>query len=570
MDRRSFLTYASILGGSAALQGCSAFTTTNKTRTIKNNQANELNADVIIIGGGLGGCAAALASCRNGLRVIMTEETSWIGGQVSQQGVPPDEHSWIETHGAPRTYREYRDRVRDYYRRNYPLTEDARQRTNLNPGNGSVSRLCHEPRVAVSVLTDMLAPYMSSGKLLLLTGHKAKSAMVTGDNVQAIEMENLCTGDRVVLSGSSFVDATECGDLLPLTGTEYITGTESKHETRELHAPEKADPMNNQAFTVCFAMDYQPGVDNVQDPPAEYAFWENYIPKMTPPWSGRLLALSYSDPRTLKPKRLGFDPTGKNLDGLLNLWNYRRIVDRNNFPAGTYPGDITIVNWPQNDFFPGNLIDVPEKEFHDTIERAKQLSHSLFYWLQTEAPREDGGTGWRGLRLRGDVMGTEDGMAKFPYIREARRIKAEFTVLEEHVGAENRKIVAGEVAGKRAADFYDSVGVGYYHIDLHPSSRGNNYIDFPSLPFEIPLGSLLPQRIKNLLPANKNIGTTHITNGCYRLHPVEWSIGEAVGCLIAFAEKKKVPFRAVREDKRLLDEFQREIERQGIETRWPR
>ena len=167
-------------------------------------------------------------------------------------------------------------------------------------------------------------------------------------------------------------------------------------------------------------------------------------------------------------------------------------------------------------------------------------------------------------------MGSDDGMAKYPYIREARRIRAQFTVLEEHVGAENRRLVAGEEAGKRAADFFDSVGIGYYHIDLHPSSRGNNYIDFASLPFEIPLGALLPQRMNNLLPANKNIGTTHITNGCYRLHPVEWSIGEAAGCLIAFAGKKKVPFRAIREDKELLADFQREIARQGIETKWPR
>lgn len=570
MDRRSFITYASILGGSAAMKGCSAFTTPGKNYPTKNNQAREMNADVIIIGGGMGGVAAALACCRNGLNVIMTEETDWIGGQVSQQGVPPDEHPWIETHGAPPSYREYRNRVRDYYRRNYPLTEEARQLPNLNPGNGSVSRLCHEPRVAVTVMTDMLTPYMSNGKLLLLTMHKAKSATVSGDNVQAVEVENLYTGNRVVLSGNSFVDATECGDLLPLTGTEYITGTESKGETRELHAPEKGDPMNNQAFTVCFAMDYQPGVDNVEDPPKEYTFWKNYIPEMTPPWSGRLLDLSYSDPRTLNPKRLGFDPTGKEMDGLLNLWNYRRIIDRNMFTGGSYGGDITIVNWPQNDFFPGNLIDVPEKEFQATFERGKQLSHSLFYWLQTEAPREDGGKGWKGLRLRGDVMGSDDGMAKYPYIREARRVRAEFTVLEEHVGAENRRLVAGEEAGTRAADFFDSVGIGYYHIDLHPSSRGNNYIDFASLPFEIPLGALLPQRMNNLLPANKNIGTTHITNGCYRLHPVEWSIGEAVGCLIAFAGNKKVPFRAVREDKNLLADFQREIARQGIETKWPR
>ncbi|HZJ80382.1 MAG TPA: FAD-dependent oxidoreductase, partial [Dysgonamonadaceae bacterium] len=206
--------------------------------------------------------------------------------------------------------------------------------------------------------------------------------------------------------------------------------------------------------------------------------------------------------------------------------------------------------------------------FNKHVAAVKRQNLSLFYWLQTEAPRPDGGEGWAGLRLRGDIMGTEDGMAKYPYIREARRIKAEFTVLEEHVGAENRKLVAGAEAGIKAADFYDSVGVGYYHIDLHPSSRGNNYIDFPSLPFEIPLGSLLPQRVNNLLPANKNIGTTHITNGCYRLHPVEWSIGEAVGMLISYAKKKDVPLRAIRENRSMLKDFQNWIQKQGVEIKW--
>ncbi|SHK06431.1 FAD dependent oxidoreductase [Tangfeifania diversioriginum] len=137
------------------------------------------------------------------------------------------------------------------------------------------------------------------------------------------------------------------------------------------------------------------------------------------------------------------------------------------------------------------------------------------------------------------------------------------------MGAENRKLVAGEEAGKKAAEFFDSVGTGYYHIDLHPSSQGDNYIDFGSLPFQIPLGALLPQRMDNLLPANKNIGTTHITNGCYRLHPVEWSIGEAVGSLIAFAQKKKTWPRAVRDNKNLLEEFQNWIRSQGLETHWP-
>jgi hypothetical protein len=212
-------------------------------------------------------------------------------------------------------------------------------------------------------------------------------------------------------------------------------------------------------------------------------------------------------------------------------------------------------------------VGVPEKEAAGHVARAGQLSLSLFYWLQTEAPRPDGRQGWPGLRLRGDVLGTADGLAKYPYVRESRRIKAAFTVREEHVGAANRANVTGQPTNAAAA-FADSVGVGYYHIDLHPSSGGDNYIDFPSLPFQIPLGALLPVRVENLLPACKNIGTTHVTNGCYRLHPVEWSIGEAVGMLVAYATQKKVTPRAVREKAPLLADFQNMIRAQGIETHW--
>lgn len=568
MKRRNFIGLVSA-GSGAVLAGVPLGKATAAQPGRKSRKRVELSADLVIAGGGMGGCAAALAACRNGLKVILTEETDWIGGQVSQQGVPPDEHRWIETHGAPPSYRDFRKRVRDYYRRNYPLTTDALGREFLNPGNGGVSRVCHEPRVAVAVLEEMLAPYMSSGKLVLLRELRVTRADSTGDKVSALEVVNEKQELRMVLKAPLFIDATECGDLLPLTGTEYVTGTEPKMETGELHAPEKGNPENNQAFTLCFAMDYQPGIDNRIDRPANYDFWRNYIPPLTPPWSGRLFDLRYSNPQTLEPKALDFHPEGVANRPVLNLWNYRKMIDRNNFTPGYYDGDITLVNWPQNDYMEGNLIGVSRKEFDRQVEGARQLNFSLFYWLQTEAPRPDGGMGWPGLRLRGDVMGTPDGMAKYPYIRESRRIKALFTVLEEHVGAENRKLVAGEEAGKKSAFFYDSVGIGYYHIDLHPSNRGNNYIDFGSLPFQIPLGALLPQRVENLLPANKNIGTTHITNGCYRLHPVEWSIGEAAGCLAAFAGKKRLPPRAVRENRELLNEFQDYIRKQGIETNWP-
>jgi hypothetical protein len=101
-----------------------------------------------------------------------------------------------------------------------------------------------------------------------------------------------------------------------------------------------------------------------------------------------------------------------------------------------------------------------------------------------------------------------------------------------------------------AETFADSVGVSSYRIDLHPSAGGTNYIDVSSLPFQIPLGTLIPKRLENLIPTNKNIGTTHITNGCYRLHPVEWNIGEAAGALAAYAVTNKTTPRAIRTGKK--------------------
>ncbi|MFO1512132.1 MAG: FAD-dependent oxidoreductase [Verrucomicrobiota bacterium] len=531
----------------------------------KNIPAKELKADLVIIGGGLGGCAAALAAARNGLHVIMTEETDWIGGQLTAQAVPPDENQWIETHGGTRSYQELRTKIRDYYRRNFPLTEAARAKKELNPGNGDVSRLCHEPRVALAVLNEMLAPFVACSRVQILLHTVPVSAATTADKVEAVRARSMESGNEFNLVAPYFVDATETGELLPLTKTEYVTGAESQKETGELHAKPEAQPQNMQAFTCCFAMEYLPGEDHTIEEPHEWEFWRDYVPPIRPPWTGKLLDLVACDPRNLKPRKMGFDPLAAT-----GYFRYRRIVDRKTFAPGTYAGDVSLVNWPQNDYLPGNPFECAPDVAAKHIASAKQLSLSLLYWLQTKCPRPDGGEGWPGLRLRPDIVGTEDGLAKYPYIRESRRIRAEFTVLEQHVGADARAALLGQPADKVVAEsFPDSVGIGSYRIDLHPSTGGDNYIDVASLPFQIPLGALVPERVENLLPACKNLGVTHITNGCYRLHPVEWNIGEAVGALAAFCMTKKCAPREVRAKPAFLKEFQSQLTDQGVRLTWP-
>jgi hypothetical protein len=565
MNRRRFLE-----GSSTGLAGLLAATAAGRTRVADaGGIGREIAADVAIVGGGLGGCAAALSALRVGRTVVMTEPTDWIGGQLTSQAVPPDEHPWVEQFGVNASYRELRQGIRDYYRGHYPMTAEARMARSLNPGNGGVSKLCHEPRVALAVLTAMLAPYASSGRLLNLLEHEPVRADVQGDRVRAVTVRDRRTGRERSLIAPYFLDATELGDLLPMAGVEFVVGAEARDRTGEPHAAASARPDNQQAITSCFAVEYLDGQDHTIDRPAEYAFWRDYVPALKPAWPGRLLDMRYCNPITLEPVNRGFDPRGAGG----GLWTYRRIIDPRNFQPGAYPGSsgITLVNWPQNDYLLGPIVGagITPADAERHVARAKQLSLSLLYWLQTECPRPDGKLGWKGLKLRPDLVGTDDGLAKAAYIRESRRIEAEFTVVEQHVGTESRR-AALKSQDVQAHPFPDSVGVGSYRIDLHPSTGGDNYIDISSLPFQVPLGALIPRRVENLLPACKNLGTTHITNGCYRLHPVEWSIGEAAGALAAFCLEHKESPRAIRNTPRRLAAFQARLAAQGVEIAWPR
>ena len=557
MNRRDFLY------GSASLLALS--------RTALARQ-NEIDCDVCIAGAGTGGVAAALAALARGMKVVMTDPTDWIGGQLTAQAVPPDEHPYIEDFGCTRRYRQYRNAVRAYYKQNYPLTDAALANPHFNPGNAGVSNLCGEFRVCLAVLEASLLPYLSNGQLTLLLQHVPESASMDGDKIRVLTVKDSRSEETQTIKARYFLDATELGDLLPLTNAEFVTGTESHALTGELHAPAEANPAASQGFTYCFAMDHLEGEDHTIDKPEDYDYWRGFVPKLTPSYPGHLLGWTIPVPTNPgKPwtQYLLPNPDPKH-DTWGNLWFYRRIADARNFKPGTYRSGITLVNWVQNDYFGGDLLTASSEDRALHLQRARQQSLSLMYWMQTEAPRLDGGLGFKGLRLRPDITDTADGLAKHAYIREARRIRAEFTITEQMVGTDMRVKETGKTREDvRAMPFADSVGVGAYKLDLHPTTGGVNTIDASALPFQIPLGALLPVRIENLLPAAKNIGTTHLTSACYREHVTEWNIGEACGVVAAHAERTGKTPRQIRKDSKLLAAFQSELRKDGFELEWP-
>ncbi len=532
--------------------------------------------EILIVGGGTGGAAAAMMACDLGHRVILTEETDWLGGQLTSQIVPPDEHPWIEQFGCTFRYRTYRNLVRKYYREHRRLSAAAKKDLFLNPGLGWVSRLCHEPKVGVEVLDQMLRPYVQCGPLQIRYRLKPHSALVNDDRVEAVRFVNLETGSFESIEFDFVLDATELGDLLAMTGTEYVSGAESKAVTHEPNAIDgPAEPDNVQGLTWCFALGSGDDESGLIEKPEQYEKWRTWKPDF---WPGPLLGFKVLHAHTGVEKELPL--YGRKPGDWYALFPYRQIVEPSRFENSKDYAPATIVNWPQNDYFEANIIDVDPLPSGDSVPSgfdipgaigpvsaarlndSRQLSLSLLYWLQREAPRHDDRPGaYPNLRLRPDLTGTSDGFAKYPYIRESRRIVAQHTVTEQEVAAYTN------LDSDRAVSYEDSVGIGSYRIDLHPSTNGKNTIDTSTLPFEIPARSLVPVRMKNLIPACKNIGTTHITNGCYRLHPVEWNIGEAAAAMASLCLTSRSPVQSITNQ---TDELQSLLISQGVELRWPK
>lgn len=512
-----------------------------------------LECDIAVIGGGMGGVAAALAAAEAGRQVVLTEATRWLGGQMTSQGVSAlDEHEHIEVFGGTRSYYRLREAIRAHYRVRYgaPATMPGSSgRVPLNPGNGWVSRLCFEPRVGLRVIEEVLAPHVQRGRLRILRETEPVAVAVSGD---ALIETRLRTGEgETGLRARYFLDATELGDLLPLAGVEHVTGAESRADTGEADAPEEARPDEVQSFTYTFALSYEPGSDNTIPKPAGYEYFRERQPYT--------LTLHSPDGAPAPYHLFEHGPTG-----LPPFWTYRRIFDGQLLdPSGRTP-DIAMINWPGNDYRWGNLLAASVVERSRILDEAKRLALGFLYWLQTEAPHDDeSGYGYPGLRLLPEVMGSEDGLSLYPYVRESRRIAALRRVVAEEILAATRQ-------GETSARLEDSCGVGWYPMDLHPSVGNPRTMYAPTLPFQIPLGALIPVRAPNLLAACKNIGTTHLSNGAYRLHPVEWNIGESAGTLAAYCIEHATSPRSVWGTPRLLGDYQDVLRARGVPLAWPR
>lgn len=509
------------------------------------------DADVLIAGGGLGGVAAALVLCEADYSVTLTEETRWLGGQLSAQGVSAlDENYWVEGSGSTRRYQELRARIRQHY---LAELQTSGSPTALNPGNCWASRLAFEPSVGAGVMDTMLAPFVASGRLQVLRRTKAFRVNLLGDRFESVDLVDLDTGATRRLTARLFLDATELGDLIALGGVEHRVGAEAKVETSEPHAPAIANPDCVQAFTYSLILERRPGEGHTLrglagcDPD-------------DPPWAA---PAEWIQPAADAGGQPSWPPLFDPLPGQPgSLWTYRRLVDASSFRPEARLFDLSLINLPAIDYRGGSLLSGTPEEQLRHLRAARELSYCFLEWLQTRAPRADGARGYPELRLASDAFGTDDGLPMFPYIRESRRIIALTTIREQDVAA---ACLPGELRGRF---FDDAVGIGHYGLDLHAGPCDEPDLDPATRPFQIPMGALIPIRVLNLLAAGKSIGTTHITASCYRLHPIEWAIGEAAGAIAAECLTSGKPPQVLRERPAAVRAIQERLVRGGAPIFW--
>ncbi len=510
-----------------------------------------LTPQIAVIGASLGGVLAAWRAAQAGCTVLLVAEHGWLGGQLTAQAVPPDEHPLIESGGASASYLAFRADMRALYRRQAGFLDQATLTPGTNPGDGWVSRLCFEPVHAARWLELLLWPQVASGRLRVLRGaslhHVKRCSPAATAPLHTAVVRRRC-GSLVPVQAKAFVDGTDTGELLAAAAVPYRLGKEARSTFGEPSAPLQANPHDQQPITHVLALRQHSRPGPVVAAPAAYAFWRSY----QVPHHAHALFSGHLPGRGLGTSAwLPFTGSGQTLD----WWRYRRVVSSAQWAAAQQKqhADVSLVNWAQNDYALHPLIDGPLPQAQ-VQAAAAELSLCLLHWLQTEAPRADadgGGHGYPEWQPAPDLLGTATGLAQQVYVRESRRICARDTLTQTQL--------LQPPTGRA-----DAVGIGSYNLDIHPTCVSGHGTNASVYPFELPLGAFIPASGVNLIPACKNLGVSHLANACTRVHPVELLIGEVAGSLAAQFVNSGWP-----DSPQQQAQLQATLAQNGVPRHWP-
>lgn len=183
----------------------------------------QLNFDVVVIGGGLSGICAAIASARNGAKTVLVHARHVLGGNASSE---------VRMHilGA----------------------SEKKSKPDLEEGG-----ILHELMLENKSINDyysfsiwdmvLFSKVKAEPNLTLLLNTAMDDCETDGNKITKVIAYQQTTEKHFHISGNVFIDCTGNGTLGFLSGAEYRVGSESKYEFNEPHAPEEPnnDRMGN-------------------------------------------------------------------------------------------------------------------------------------------------------------------------------------------------------------------------------------------------------------------------------------------------------------------------------------
>ncbi|WP_349262900.1 FAD-dependent oxidoreductase [Allocoleopsis sp.] len=499
-----------------------------------------LTTDVLVVGGGTGGTAAAIQAARRGVRTILVSEFPWLGGMLTSAGVAaPDgnELAAFQT-GLWGAF------LRELWHR---------QEGGLD--NSWVSMFSYDPRIGAQIFADWVQQLPN---LKWIAGQTPLEVLRQGDCITGVRFADFTVHAKITLDG------TELGDLLALADVPHLWGWELRSAQGS-----SADSFSlRRRFANGIATLSRSHFEEPSAPISPNDLTQRY-PVQAPTWIVILKDFGTAEVAPEIPIPPNYSPeqfTGAWDDyGAELFMNYGRL-----------PGGLFMINWPihGNDYGEGVGRLVESQELRQQfLQEALWHTQGFARFIQTQLGRR---YGLADNIFPHSLLGG-GAYALHPYYRESRRLQGLDTVREQDIlpvaggrvaalpldGAGHaiaKRCRLGQIASGATRSEITSIAVGNYPNDHHYPG-----VNFPlkpksirwggrwtGTPFTIPYGSLVPISTDGFLVCEKNISVSHIANGATRLQPLVMNIGQAAGmaaalCVELRCQPRDLPIRRLQE-----------------------
>ena len=452
-----------------------------------------IQTDVLIVGGSASGVAAGIQSARLGVKTVIIEEITWLGGALTAAGMSATEGNDDLSSGL---WAEFRDSLSVRYGSTKALA------------TGWASKTSFEPKVGADIFKNMTLKESYLKVLYETKFQTLKRINPSRDAIPNIEGGWSVTvkdkkGKTTRIETRILIDATELGDVAKVAGVRYRIGTDDPTETgEEDYAVKKTNIVQDMTY-VAILKDYG-----------------GNAPAIAKPQGYNAADFDCS---------CGKDCSGEKVIGCDKMLDF-----------GKLPNDKYIINWRTsgNDYY-ANIIDTDEKTRQKAYDEAQKQTMRFLYYIQQELE-------YKNLGLAEDEFPTADKLPFYPYQRESRRTEGVVTLTLNHLL---------KPFEQQEPLYRTGIAVGDFPIDPHHARNKGKIPEWyvPKISaYNIPLGSLIPKDLDDFIIAEKSISVTNIVSATTGTQPCVMLIGQAAGVLAAVCVKenkstKKVSIRSIQE-----------------------